>query len=126
MSATDAVAVILVFLLREVVSLFKVDCLVFVIPCGIIKICLPPVEGGHGCPALLGLVNLNGVINRLERSCPVILVTKQADTQDKRIHVVRGLTALFVHKVQGLGFVLLLVQNLLGLLEVVVVAVLFF
>ena len=70
---------------------------------------------------LLGLVHLQDVVDVLEGQTVVLFAAVELHAEHQRVHVVRCLPELLVHQLQCLGLVLFVVQDLVGLLEVVVV-----
>ena len=61
------------------------------------------------------------MIDVLESVAKLLFAPKKPNAQKQRFHIVRCLAELRVHQVKSLGFILLLVQDLIGLLEVVIV-----
>ena len=111
--------VLLVVLLGELIGFLVVNGRILVVAHIIVQESLPPVEGGHGGTALLGVIYLDGVVDGLDGVCPLALAPKEPGAQDECIHVIRRLAELLVHELQGLGLVVLLFQDLVGLGEVV-------
>lgn len=84
------------------------------------------MKGGILHIGLLGFIDPQGMVDVPEGLPEVVLSAKQPDAQDNCLYVVRRLSELLVHKVQCFGIVLLLVQDLVGLLEVVIILTLVF
>ena len=61
------------------------------------------------------------MIDVLESVAKLLFAPKKPNAQKQRFHIVRRLADLRVHQVKSLGFILFIVQNLVGLLEVVIV-----
>ena len=70
---------------------------------------------------LLGLVHLKGMVDVLRCLAELILPAKQPDAQKKRLHIVRSLPELLVYKFEAFCLIVLLLKDLVGLLEVVIV-----
>ena len=80
------------------------------------------MEGGVGDLRLLGLVDLEGVVDVRHGVAVGLLAAVKANAKEKGLDIVRGLLELLVHKVERLALVPLLVKGLPGPLEVVVIA----
>lgn len=70
---------------------------------------------------LLGLVHLKGMVDVLRCLAELILPAKQSDAQKRRLYIVRSLPELLVYKFEAFCLIVLLLKDLVGLLEVVIV-----
>ena len=116
----DALEIVLVVLLCQAVSLGETLRGFALLAHVHVDVCLPPMECRCRRPALLRLVDLEGMVDVRKGAAVVLLPAEQADPQDECVDVVGGVAELLAHQVEGFRLVLFLLEDLIGLLEIVV------